>query len=403
MELFAMRRGSVGADESGASRGNGFLPGIFSDLVGSIYDCTLDPSRWELTLGEIAQAMAGESAILSLNDLRHDRLLINKSIGWPPAALEERRKHTSEIHARLSEWFADGPSLDEPYVASRQLSADYLQSSAYVRDCLQPLGIADIMHSFLMYTPTHFSELVIGRHKRDGPITEREIELSALLLPHLRRAVTISNVLDVRTIERARMAEVLDALRCGVILTNGEGTILHSNRRAEQMLRNGGALQDTGGALSAKTPAAARELREAIQLAARNETALGRSGLSICLTDCDAPSLFAHILPMNGSELRTGLSPDAAAAVFIGAPATAFDLDPDAIGNYLRRRFGLTNAEAAVALEMTKGDGREAVAARLGISMTTVRTHLGRIFEKTGVRRQAELVRLLMQDGSVSE
>jgi DNA-binding CsgD family transcriptional regulator len=63
----------------------------------------------------------------------------------------------------------------------------------------------------------------------------------------------------------------------------------------------------------------------------------------------------------------------------------------------LSRRFGLTNAEADVALEILKGDGRDASAARLGIAATTVRAHLSHIFEKTGVRRQAELVRLLMQ------
>jgi PAS domain-containing protein len=44
--------------------------------------------------------------------------------------------------------------------------------------------------------------------------------------------VTISKVLDVRTIERARMAEALDALRCAVVLTNEHGIILHANRSA---------------------------------------------------------------------------------------------------------------------------------------------------------------------------
>jgi DNA-binding CsgD family transcriptional regulator len=63
----------------------------------------------------------------------------------------------------------------------------------------------------------------------------------------------------------------------------------------------------------------------------------------------------------------------------------------------LRREFGLTAAEADVALEITKGDGRDATAARLGIGVATVRTHLVRIFEKTGVGRQAELVRLVLR------
>jgi DNA-binding CsgD family transcriptional regulator len=64
---------------------------------------------------------------------------------------------------------------------------------------------------------------------------------------------------------------------------------------------------------------------------------------------------------------------------------------------HLRRRFGLTSAEADVALEILKGDGRDASAARLGIAPATVTAHLSHIFEKTGVCRQAEVVRLLMQ------
>lgn len=396
-------RSSGSTTENGAGapiQGDTMSQRALSDVIGSIYDCTLDPSCWERTLTAITQVMSGESAILSLNDLRQDRLLIDKNVGWGQFGIEERQKHIPEIHARLNEWFAKAPSLDEPFVASRELPSKYLESAPYVQHCLKPLGIVDVMHLFLMYTPLHFSELVVARHERHGPITDREIEIGGLLLPHLRRAVAISNVLDVRAIERARMAEALDGLRCGVILTNSVGNILHANRSAEEMLRTGAVVQARGGILSAKAPAAAAELRKAIGLAASNETMLGNTGLAIRLTGPAAAPIVAHVLPMNGSELRTASQPGAAAAVFIGASmATAPDLTADEIREYFRRRFGFTMAEVSVAFEILKGDGREAVAARLGISVATVRTHLSHIFEKTGVRRQAELVRLLMRSG----
>jgi DNA-binding CsgD family transcriptional regulator len=63
----------------------------------------------------------------------------------------------------------------------------------------------------------------------------------------------------------------------------------------------------------------------------------------------------------------------------------------------IRQRYGLTPAEAAFAREIIKGDGIQTCADRLGISRATARTHLSHIFSKTEVRRQAELVRLLMQ------
>jgi len=61
----------------------------------------------------------------------------------------------------------------------------------------------------------------------------------------------------------------------------------------------------------------------------------------------------------------------------------------------LRERFGFTPAEAAFAIEIAKGDGRKAAADRLGITVGTARSHLSSIFDKTGARRQAELVRIL--------
>lgn len=63
----------------------------------------------------------------------------------------------------------------------------------------------------------------------------------------------------------------------------------------------------------------------------------------------------------------------------------------------LHERFGLTTAEAGLAAEIVKGDGREAAARRRGISVATARSQLSSIFEKTGTHRQAELVHLLLE------
>jgi DNA-binding CsgD family transcriptional regulator len=65
--------------------------------------------------------------------------------------------------------------------------------------------------------------------------------------------------------------------------------------------------------------------------------------------------------------------------------------------DWLRQDYGLTPAEALLAVEISKGDGLLAAAGRLGVSLTTVRTQLTHVFDKTGARRQAELVRLILQ------
>ena len=65
---------------------------------------------------------------------------------------------------------------------------------------------------------------------------------------------------------------------------------------------------------------------------------------------------------------------------------------------WLRQHIGLTPAEVRFTREILKGDGLQAAADRLGISVTTARTHLVHVFGKTGARRQAELVRLILQN-----
>jgi DNA-binding CsgD family transcriptional regulator len=331
-------------------------------------------------------------ASLTLNDVRRGRFLINKSIGWDPVLLDIKlEKHVPEINARLTEWLATQPSLDEPFVTSCHLTPEYIQASRYVNECLKPQGIVDVMHLFLTYTSSQFAELGLARHAQHGPISRREIETSKLLLPHLRRAVTISNVLDARAIERERLAEALDALPCGVVLTNESGFVLHTNSAAERMLRTNGPITGLRGVLDAKTPAASRDLRTAIKLAAQDEMQMGRAGLAIRLTGPKDIPIFAHVLPLGGSELRTRLRPEAVAAVFVKSLP-----DQQNGADLLAAIFRLTPSETAVLTHVLNGLTLAETAEILGVARSTAKTHLDAIFRKTDTRRQAELVRLVM-------
>jgi DNA-binding CsgD family transcriptional regulator len=182
------------------------------------------------------------------------------------------------------------------------------------------------------------------------------------------------------------MAEALDALRCAVVLTNEGGTI-HANRVAEHMLDEGSPIVQ--GILQATGPSAASELRGALALAAGNEAGIGKTGLAIRPSGPDVPPILAHVLPLTGSEFRTRLQPSAVAAVFIGAPPDAQD-GADA----LAAAFGLTPAETRLLASLFAGRTLAEAATTLGITRPTAKTHLEHIFLKTGVTRQAELMRL---------
>jgi DNA-binding CsgD family transcriptional regulator len=81
------------------------------------------------------------------------------------------------------------------------------------------------------------------------------------------------------------------------------------------------------------------------------------------------------------------------AIVFVKDPASAAAPSREDI----RSLFDLTPAQAALAHEILAGDGIDAAAHRLGIARSTARTHLLEVFQKTGTSRQAELVRVVLQ------
>lgn len=66
----------------------------------------------------------------------------------------------------------------------------------------------------------------------------------------------------------------------------------------------------------------------------------------------------------------------------------------------LTRIFGLTCAETRVLAHLARDCTPAEIGAALGVSLATVRTHLQSLFQKTGARRQPELVRLALMASS---
>jgi DNA-binding CsgD family transcriptional regulator len=130
---------------------------------------------------------------------------------------------------------------------------------------------------------------------------------------------------------------------------------------------------------------------EAAVAEASVDGAEGRRGLGIPTRTQDGKSVALHVLPLERRHTRTGIASRAVAAIFVSQAAAPLKLPADAVALL----YQLTPAETRVAELLAKGETLAAIAGRLGSSPHTVRTHLNRVFDKTGCHRQADLVRLL--------
>jgi len=207
-----------------------------------------------------------------------------------------------------------------------------------------------------------------------------------LIAPHIRRAMGITRTIEARDAEAATFADVLDGLSVGMFFVDAAGRIIHANARGRALLAQGSPLRAAGSKLVANGADAARALVEIFALAGQGADV---KSIAVPLTAQDGEHYTAHVLPLSsGAASRPGT---AVATVFVRKATVETPALPDVIA----RHFKLTAAELRVLLTVAQVGGVAETAAVLGIGEATVKTHLHRVFGKTGASRQADLVRLV--------
>ena len=176
--------------------------------------------------------------------------------------------------------------------------------------------------------------------------------------------------------------EALNRLEHGVLMLDRDSNVHFANTGAAKLLQSR-ECRIQAGRLVAHSGTETARLHQFIRSCADGQAARGPSGSEVYRLG-DPALLLQPVPPAQGAGEQKLLS------IFITDPHASSV--PSA--EQLRQRFGLTAAEAQVAGEIVKGGGLMQCAAALKISAPTARTHLKRIFEKTGAERQAHFVRL---------
>jgi DNA-binding CsgD family transcriptional regulator len=257
----------------------------------------------------------------------------------------------------------------------------------------KPQGIVDAVQVTVDRSATGLAVFGIARHESVGITDDATRHALTLLFPHVRRAVLIGRVIDLHKVEAAALADTLDGLAAGLFLIDREGRIVHANAAASEMLDAGSPARRSGDRLALATTQADQAWREALlAIEAGGEAALDGRGASIPILSRDGDPHVAHVLPLRaGARLQDVAANSAIAAVFLRKVA----LDRATALDAITRLYGLTPMEARVLGAIVEIGGVPAVAKAFGNSESTVKTHLKRVFEKTGIQRQADLASLV--------
>jgi DNA-binding CsgD family transcriptional regulator len=379
--------GVLGRHMSGAHRSD-------EPLIGHLYDAALGAVGWEEVLGELVRLFGAFCAAFSIVGPHRPGRIVHSGIDPALAARYlERYAGRNELALRTVK-LPTGAVVTDTDVMPK----DEFRRSGFYSDCLSKVGIDALMN---LRAANHLDGLMANvclfRTAAQGDFGAEHVARYRHLAPHVCRAVQ----LQIRTTEaegeRRALAEAMERMAHAAFVVDGFATVLRANAAGTALLAARDGLlygPSESGTLRAAKPDETATLHRLITEAVVNQGAEVNSGSHLRISRREPhPPLVVTVLSIGSSSTTLGGLPPAAAALLLVTQPEGRSEAPSL--SLLRDTFSLTRAEAEVAARAAQGEEVARIAEELGITSGTTRLHLHRIFEKTGVHRQAELALVL--------
>ena len=314
--------------------------------------------------------------------------------GVDDADLVSYQAHYSQVNP----WLRDPRLLPVSRAVTSEMlyPADLLQRSEFYSDWLRPQDLAHSMGTMVDMRSHRGLSMTMLRSGEVGEFQPQELVAFQNLIPHLQRALELHQRLAVAESKVSELEETLSLLPTGVLTLDSLARVRSMNRSAQILLQQGCGLSldrhhHLVAATAAQTTVLDVELRSVLQPVRQKVGTMPRGGM-IRFRGA-AGSLHAQItgLPRDPHDDAPG---KAVAAVFLSSA----DIRPADLAASVQQQLRLTRAEARLACALALGQSLAEYAEERGLGISTVRTQLRSAAQRVGVRRQAELVRVVLTD-----
>lgn len=368
---------------------------LFSYIVGEIYEAAHNPPNWQTVLDLVCRLTKSNSATLMFLDQDIGKACMKFSTGLSKQILWEYNEH----------WCSKDPSYDlhkrlVPVGVARachQLVPNREELESMSPEFYRWLKQCD---RYYIAGATLFSEdklhaaISVQRSEEMGEWSDQRMDMLTALVPHIQRALKIHRQLALLETEEKALRLGFDKMVMGLALIDRFGEIVYTNPMANNILQGHPSLTRRGNRIYATHREDGHKLAEMLNEAIQSDAGLDREPRAIGLrSPASSQVLPVLVTPVSkGDRLADADSNRVRAAIYFSDPQHSHPMSPDT----LMKTYGLTAAEAWVAIGVANGLSLEDVAEQSGTSINTARSQLRSIFRKTNTSRQAELVKLLL-------
>lgn len=364
-------------------------------LIPLIYNGVMEPRPWT-TFAEALRDLTGAMAVAivlnpgAVGDPEHSVLVTEpgSDIDWDGLNV-----------AYAERYLLNDPMGNHKVRPGEIRSLEDFRTWAYYTDFLKPAGIEYSVRMGVGEPEGLQCWVAIAKSAPQGPISVAETALLQSLLPHFEQALATFSRLMRSQIEKKLYQQVIERLALGNILLDAKKRVISVNRVAQKLLGQSAGIAIQGETLKLADRLDNERLQVAIDRAVMLSATGGlvtpavlrlpREGLALLVAGIDhtdyceterSPHVIVHINPLRISRGEHELA-----------------IPEDLLGHL----FNLSRRESRLLCHILRGDALRDAAMVMGISEKTARNHLNSIYDKTGVHRQVDLVRLVYQSGVI--
>jgi DNA-binding CsgD family transcriptional regulator len=367
-----------------------------STVIGHIYEASYNPDKWSTVLEGIAKYTGAYSTAILYKNKNSETQGCSFSYNFPAEDIKKFVDFGVDPNFYL---FYEKASIGTA-AASDLLIPDRNELEARLGEryisMVQPTVFYHMAGGLFYEDDNRIVGIGVMTPKEMGPMTERQIEKIDMLIPHLQQAMIIQNEFSHLKEREKAMHENLNRLLVGLILFDKNLKPIYINPVAKSILKYHPAIKLDNGKISASDHADTERIHSALVKAISSATANhiddASTSLGIKHYDCTT-TLPVIISPVKVSvqDFETG-GQDAIVVMCFSDPDRTYPVEADK----LTETYGLTKSEAQVAISMANGLNPNEIAKMNNVEISTIRSQLKAIYNKIGVKTQAELVKTLL-------
>jgi DNA-binding CsgD family transcriptional regulator len=363
---------------------------VLLELIDLCYAAVDDRTCWQTFINKLAQALKADAGDLAVEHYERGIAAPLGTVGFDP---QYRESYDLEFLGE-NPWITQAHKLPLCRAFTSQFEPSDFERSDYYNLWLKPQGFRHGVGAILDKRPDRVIHLGFIRTHAHGTFSDSDAANLDRIIPHLRRAIDLSERLRVTQVESPTISSLVDHLEMAALIVDDKCRVLHMNHAANALMKQISCpLSVRANRLRVKNSSTVYNIEQAVTCSASvdmlTQTSAPPSTILVHRDGDHLPPLILKACSLRGGVGSGTVQPKC--ILLIHDPTRPLPEQK----SVLRLSWGLTETEASLAFAVANGERIAEYAERMGISLGTARWHLKNIQTKTGTHRMEDVVRLV--------